>query len=421
MADISIERRVPATSEQQESAPLHERRFRWVMLLLLWLLYFSFGVVTRSPSPLITPIIKDLNMTYGQMGFVLGSWQMTYIVLAIVAGIIMDRWGIKKSIFLGALIIALSATLRAFSTGFITLTVFVALFGAGGPMISIGCPKTIALWFKGKERGTAVGISTTGSWIGSMTALAITNGAVMPLVNHSWRGTFICYGVMAFLFSLLWWFLSRDVDTAVETGRMRALQVLAGLMKVPAVRIILLCGLLSFGISHGYFAWLPNILEKRGMSPTRAGLAAAVPFMASTPAVLLVPRYVPAHRRGRAVSLLAVIAGLAILWVVATPFPTIIGLLLFGFSATCLMPLLVLALMETPTVGTQYLGSATGVFFCVAEIGGFFGPFVVGFLVDLTGTFLTGAVFLAGLSLAICVLMFFLKKHTAYDPDAASV
>jgi len=157
------------------------------------------------------------------------------------------------------------------------------------------------------------------------------------------------------------------------------------------------------------------------MSPTRAGLAAAVPFMASTPAVLLVPRYVPAHRRGRAVSLLAVIAGLAILWVVATPLPPIIGLLLFGCSATCLMPLLVLALMETPTVGTRYLGSATGVFFCVAEIGGFFGPFIVGFLVDLTGTFLIGGAFLAGLSLAICMLMFFLKDHAECDPDAASI
>ena len=36
---------------------------------------------------------------------------------------------------------------------------------------------------------------------------------------------------MAFLFSLLWRFLSRDADTTIETGRMRPLQVLAGLMK----------------------------------------------------------------------------------------------------------------------------------------------------------------------------------------------
>ncbi len=390
------------------SAP-HTRPFRWVMLALLWLIYFSFGVVTRSPSPLITPIINDLNMTYGQMGFVLGSWQMTYIALAIMAGIIMDRWGIKKSIFMGAMIIALSATLRAFSSGFFTLMIFVALFGAGGPMISIGCPKTIALWFKGKERGTAVGIYTTGPWIGSMTVLAATNGVLMPLVNHSWRGAFISYGCMVFLFALLWWFLSRDVDTTADSERVRPLSVLSDLIKVPAVRNILICGLLAFGISHGYFAWLPKILENRGMSPTHAGLAAAVPFLASIPAVLLIPRSVPAHQRGKAISLLAVVAGCAILWVVATPLPVIIGLLLFGFTATSLMPLLVLTLMETPEVASKYLGAATGVFFCVAEIGGFFGPFIVGYLVDVTAGFLSGALFLAGLSVIILVLMFTLK------------
>ena len=148
--------------------PPYQQPYRWLILALLWLLYFSFGVVTRSPSPLVTPIIQDLKITYGQMGFVLGSWQMTYIALAIFAGVIMDRWGIRRSIFFGALVIGLSAVLRSASTGFFSFLFFVALFGAGGPMISIGCPKTISTWFKGKERGTAVGISTTGTWIGGL-------------------------------------------------------------------------------------------------------------------------------------------------------------------------------------------------------------------------------------------------------------
>ena len=120
----SAEHQTTLSRTEPTDTALHKMPFRWVMLALLWLLYFSFGVVTRSPSPLITPIINDLKMSYGQMGFVLGSWQVTYIALAIMAGIIMDRWGIKRSIFAGALIIGLSATLRAFSTGFFTLLIF---------------------------------------------------------------------------------------------------------------------------------------------------------------------------------------------------------------------------------------------------------------------------------------------------------
>ena len=237
-------------------------------------------------------------MSYGQMGFVLGSWQMTYIVIAIAAGVIMDRWGVRKSIFAGALIIGLSAVLRATSTGFFSLLFFVALFGVGGPMISIGCPKTISTWFQGKERGTAVGIYTTGPWIGGMTSLAATNSVVMPLTDYSWRLTFVWYGVMTFFFAGCWWGLTREVGVVANTERFTVLKMLSDLFKVRNVRLILLSGLLSFGIMHGYFAWLPKILENAGMSPARAGVASALPFLTSIPAVLIFPRYVQPHYRG---------------------------------------------------------------------------------------------------------------------------
>lgn len=382
------------------------------MLALLWLIYFSFGLVARSPSPMVTPIIRDLNMTYGQMGFVLGSWQMTYILVAVMAGLIMDRWGIRKSIFAGALIIGLSALLRAFSVGFGSLLVFIALFGIGGPMVSIGCPKAIALWFKGKERNTAVGIYTTGPWIGGMTSLAATNSVVMPVVGHSWRLTFAFYAAVTLVFAMLWWVMAREAEDRTEAGQSGALAVLKVLIGIGNVRIILLSGLFAFAVMHGYAAWLPKILENSGMTPVSAGYMAAVPYLTTIPAVLIFPRLVSERIRGRIIALFGLLSGVAILWVSAPDLPVYFGLLLFGATSAVMFPLLVIELMETPAVGTRYLGSATGVFFCVAEIGGFLGPFVVGFLVDLTGDFLFGSAFLAGLGLAIGVLMRFRAKHT---------
>ena len=78
-----------------EKTEPHLQPYRWVMLALLWLLYAAFGLISRSISPLVTPILKDLSMSYSQMGLILGSWQMTYIAFAILAGVIMDRWGIN--------------------------------------------------------------------------------------------------------------------------------------------------------------------------------------------------------------------------------------------------------------------------------------------------------------------------------------
>jgi cyanate permease len=393
--------------------PPHQQHYRWLILALLWLLYFSFGVVTRSPSPLVTPIIRDLQMSYGQMGFVLGSWQMTYIVFAITAGVIMDRWGIRRSIFFGALVIGLSAVLRSASSGFLSFLFFVALFGVGGPMISIGCPKTISTWFQGKERGTAIGIYTTGPWIGGMVSLAATNSVVMPLTDYSWRLTFIWYGVMTFFFAGLWWALTREADTEIDTKHFNVLKMLAELFKVRRVRLILLSGLLSFAIMHGYFAWLPKILENTGMSPARAGVASALPFLTSIPAVLIFPRYTQPHHRGWLIGLMALSAGLSIFWVVVLQWPVIPGLLLFGISGPCLMPLLVLSLMDTPEVASRYLGSATGLFFCIAEVGGFLGPFVVGYLVDIFESFAAGGLFLSGLGAVILWFMYQLQSRHA--------
>jgi MFS-type transporter involved in bile tolerance (Atg22 family) len=83
-------------------------------------------------------------------------------------------------------------------------------------------------------------------------------------------------------------------------------------------------------------------------------------------------------------------------------------LLVLGFVSSPFMPLLMLILMESPSVKTEYMGSAGGMFFCVAEIGGFSGPALMGILVDVTGTFMAGTIFLAILCLAIAVMTLFI-------------
>lgn len=175
-------------------------------------------MVSRAISPLVTPILNDLSISYSQMGLILGSWQLTYICAALVAGAIIDRWGVRKSIFVGAAIIGFSAVLRYFAAGFLTLMVFVALFGVGGPMISIGGPKTISQWFNDRDRATAIGIYTAGNWIGGLLALALTNSLVMPYLENSWRATFVCYGLLTFLFYAFWGLLAREIRATQPVG-----------------------------------------------------------------------------------------------------------------------------------------------------------------------------------------------------------
>lgn len=400
------------------NAPLHRpvkalwepAGYRWIMLGLLWLLYFNFGMVTRSLSPLVTPILKDLGMSYGQMGLVLGSWQLTYLISAVLAGIMIDKWGVRQTLFLGCIVIGLSAGLRYVAGGFWSLLPVVALFGVGGPLISIGCPKAIAQWFEGKERGLAVGTFMTGPWIGGILVLSATNRIIMPLTGYSWRLTFLLYGLFATASAGLWWVLAREAPADRAGDSAGIIGVFFNLARVRRVRIVLLSGLLSFAVLHGYTNWLPKILETRGMSPSTAGFNASLPLLAGIPSVFALPLLIPSRVRAKSIGVLALIAALAILVLLkASGVSLVIGLTIFGAVSSALVPLLILELMETPEVGAKYMGYAGGIFYCISDFGGFLGPLAVGTLVDLTGTFVSGAFFLIILCLVVFIVAFLLK------------
>jgi sugar phosphate permease len=390
--------------------------YRWIMLALLWLIYASFGMINRSISPLVTPILTDLKMSYSQMGLVLGSWQLTYIVAATTAGFFLDKWGIRRSLLFGIIVIALSVGLRYFSQGFGSFLPIVALFGIGGPMISVGCPKTIALWFRGKERGTAIGIYMTGPWLGGAFALAATNRLIMPLTGYSWRMTFAFFGLIALVIASLWWFLARDLEMMDGSERIGMKSVFMRLAKVRNVQVIIASGLLAFAIFNGLTNWLPKILESKGFSPTLAGYASSTPLLAGIPSLLIIPRIIPPFRRGAAITITALIVALSV-WMsfTLTGVSMFAGLILYGISACILIPLMMLILMETPEVGPKLMGSAGGLFFSISEIGGFMSPLVVGMLFDWTGDFLSACYFIFALSLAIVVLNFRIHNKTALE------
>lgn len=388
----------------------YRSNYRWVILVLLWLLYICFGIVSRAIFPLVTPILNDLRMIYSQMGLILGSWQLTYIMMALGAGSILDRWGVRKSIFAGAFVIGLSASLRYFANDSAFLLMAVALFGVGGPMISIGGPKTISAWFRGPSRGLAIGLYTSGNWIGGLLALALTNSLVMPMAGNNWRTTFAIYGLITFGIGLIWLLFSRGSENGQTSARISIIDVFRSLVRLHDVRIVLTMGLLAFAIGHGLGSWLPKILETSGLSGQQAGLAASITVAAGIPSILVIPSLVPLHYRGRVMAVLCILTAVNIVLVMqVSGAALLIGLAILGFISSPFMSLLLLILMDSPGVEDRYMGSAGGMFFCVAEIGGFAGPFLMGVLVDLTGTFMSGALFLAILCIAIAALTFLLR------------
>jgi cyanate permease len=386
------------------------------MLFGAWLVYFCFGLVAASTAPLVGPIARDLDLSASEMGGVLGAWQLVYIVFAMPCGALLDRFGPRRAIAAAAVIIALSGAWRGLAGGWLELFLAVALFGVGGPLISVGAPKVIALWFEGAERAFAMGLYITGPALGNIVALSLTNAVAMPLLGD-WRAVMTAYAATALLGAAAWAVVSAHPASRASERRLAAeparpqLGVFTALARLPAVQTMLAIGLGVFFINHGFMNWLPEMLRSRGFGPADAGFWASLPVVAGIAGSLLIPRFASPARRLSILLALFVAAGLAtqLLHAVTTP-GLVLGLILQGVARGAMMTVAVLTLLELRGVGARNAGAATGLFFAAAEIGGVLGPLAIGVLHDATGEFDSGLDLLGVIATALVLLGLLLTR-----------
>ena len=88
----------------------------------------------------------------------------------------------------------------------------------------------------------------------------------------------------------------------------------------------------------------------------------------------------------------------------------IASLVVYGVTSGASMPLLLVALMDLRDVGAEYTGIASGIFFSIGAFCGFLGPIIVGYLTDLTGSFIPAIVALALVVEAMIALTLVLKE-----------
>ena len=267
------------------------------MLLLMCLVYGSFGMVSASLAPLIAPILRDLDMTRTSMGLVLGSWQFVYLFVAIPAGAAIDRFGLKRALLIGICFVALSQIIRAGATHQYILLAAVMVFGLGGPFISVGAPKLTSLWFPQKEVGSALGIYTVSPSFGSMIAVSTANSLLMPLYDNSWRLTLLSFAGIAVMAAIMWLLFARDPEagqsSAPASGEKAPTMFAAFgyLIKLPLVQIVLVMATGTFLFNHSFNNWLPEVLRTGGMTPSDAGYWASFPTFVAIFAALIIPRY----------------------------------------------------------------------------------------------------------------------------------
>lgn len=398
------------------------------MLALGWLAYFAFGVTAASLAPLVSPVMRDLELSGTRMGLVLGVWQLVYVFTAMPLGSAVDRLGVRRSVALALVVIIASLALRAAATSFGTLFAAVALFGVGGPVVSIGVPKIVAEWFPPQERGRAAGLYSTGPTIGGVVVLATAAGVLLRVAG-SWRLVLLIFTVAGVAALLSWLLAYRDPPAAASpaatpaTGRATPAAPRGhwlALLRDRNMRLLLVLAVGSFLVNHGLNAWQPTLLEEAGFDLAAAGRWTAAGTLCGLLTALTVPGMTRAGARRRALVLLLLAAAAGLLGMaLLRAGPLAAAAVVAAMARAPMLPLLMLLLMERPGVGARHLGIGAGLLFAAAEIGGFGGPAILGVVRDLAGSLAPGLLGLTAVSLLLIPALLRVREQHPHPPPPA--
>ncbi len=170
------------TNLRADKPPVKENvtPYAWVILAVI---YFA-SVVAPFNQFKIPPIMPVLMQAYHidltQAGLLMSIIAMIGLVLALPTGILLQRWGTKTTLLIALALMALGASLGAFSNSFALLLGSRVVEGLGMGLMGVAAPATIAMWFPPEQQGTPMGIWATWVPIGSV---AIYNLAPMMSVS----------------------------------------------------------------------------------------------------------------------------------------------------------------------------------------------------------------------------------------------
>jgi ACS family tartrate transporter-like MFS transporter len=352
-----------------------------------------------------------------QFGWGAGIFVVGYCAFAVPSNIGMYRIGARR--WLATIMIAwgLAASATALTAGPISFYILRFLLGVAEAGFVPGVVFYLTMWFPAKYRTQVL------AWF--MVALPVSFFVGGPLSGYlvgidkffglsGWQLMFIVEGIPASILGIFLLFILKDnlgdaewlsKEEQLELGEMlseekgdRASSSLMVALKDP--RILILTGI-SFGFtsgSNGVGIWLPQMLKDYRLTNIQIGFVSAVPYLFATAGMLIWAWHVDrTGRRIRNLTISCLIAGVAfacsLFFNSLVPSLVMLTVALVGISS---------ARAIFFTIPQRFLTGAaiaSGLAFinAVASIGGFVGPFIVGWLKDATGTFVSGMIAMAGM------------------------
>jgi ACS family tartrate transporter-like MFS transporter len=410
----------------------------WRLLPLVALAYCIAYVDRSNISFAALTMNKDLGFSAYIYGWGAGIFFFSYFLFEVPSNLILEKVGARIWIARIMITWGIISGLTAFVTGTTSFLIVRFLLGAAEAGFFPGMILYFTYWFPSEYRGRVISTLFIAQPVANAIA-SIASGAIVELDGalgmKGWQWIFIIEAVPAILLGLLvlramtdrpavadWltpeeknWLqtrIDRENREVENSGHLTLLRALAD-RRVLALSMIYLMGVTA---NYGIVFFMPQIIKGIGLTNMMTGLVSSIPYIIGTIGLIAWGWSSDRNKERRWHLIAASIVGAlgfafaawsgASYWALIGMSAATVGI--YG-SRAAFWPMPSMFLTGTAAAGAIAMINATG------NLGGYFGPFIVGWIKDSTGSFEAGLYFLAACSLASGVITFFAAR-AAGDP-----
>ncbi len=274
--------------------------YRWVMLLVFMfvtmvnqLLWITFAAIT-------TDAVSYYGVSDLSIGLLSMIFMIVYIVVSIPASWVIDTYGLKVAVGIGAALTGIFGLMRGLTASSYTL-VLIAQIGIaiGQPFILNAVTTVAARWFPIRERATASGLGSLSMYLGIFLGLALTPYLVL---RSGIGGMLVVYGILSIAAGVVFFIFARErpaTPPCPPEMEVRSL-VLDGFKQMFRQRsfvLLLVIFFVGLGIFNAVTTWIENIIAPRGFSSTQAGIVGGLMIAGGILGALIIPSLSDRYRK----------------------------------------------------------------------------------------------------------------------------
>ena len=244
---------------------------RWRILALLFAVRTAMAFQFQSVAAVAPLLRENFGVGLDDIGFLIGIYLAPGIALALPGGAIGQRYGDKRIVVLGLLLMICGGLMMAFSPSWNLQIMGRLLAGTGGVLLNVLMSKMVTDWFAGKEIATAMAIFVN-SWPAGIAFALIALPKVAETAGVPWAflvaTSLVAVGAMAV--AILYRAPSMVEPTSQNGAARLSLKVL-----VLMVAAGLIWGLYNASLSM-VFSFGPSMLNERGWTVSEGSFATSL-------------------------------------------------------------------------------------------------------------------------------------------------